>query len=390
MDCHPYVFRTDPVSPRSLYRLAAERMLARYHPREIITTWKRFPKLNSKSSFAKAKRQLTQYFGLLNELVKSDLLDILYNYKWETYRQKHRSILDKEMLDNDLCCTYPEECSGRHNLDLQVPNLEFIMVWKILVGKNSTNLNLLHFLDQYHSCIMMQEMIFSVPPSKSLNFGEHNRLNLLRDVERELLKKPENVVSNVQQLQFFATYRGTNAPTWACLLPAMPRLQSLELHFWVGERFLEIIQENCSGLRELILYRQRQGRGSRDMEKLPQLVGSLSDSLRVLIIDSVDVSFTEKVSRDLQRATAQCKHLKCLKLEADESPLVHWVNSRYRVHTNQLIVTVRRSFEYLKIIRNINRCFNSDVNIHLTCDTYVNIDNHKHAYFRYNKYLFIF
>ena len=120
--------------------------------------------------------------------------------------------------------------------------MEFIMVWKILVGKNSTNLNLLHFLDQYHSCIMMQEMIFSVPPSKGFGF-DNNRINLLRDVEKELLKKPENVVSNVQQLQFFATYRGTNAPTWATLLPAMPRLQSLELHFWIGDRFFEIIEE---------------------------------------------------------------------------------------------------------------------------------------------------
>ena len=381
MDRHPYVFRTDPANPRSLYRLSAEKMLARYHPREIITAWKRFPRLNNKSSFAKAKRQLTQYFNLLNEIIKSDLLDILYNYKWESYRQKHRSILDKEMLDNDLCCTYPEECSGRHNLDLQVPNLEFIMVWKILIGKNSTNLNLLHFLDQYHSCIMMHEMIFSVPPSRF----DSNRMNLLRDVERDLLKKPESVVSNVQQLQFFATYRGTNAPTWATLLAAMPRLQSLELHFWLGDKFFEVIRENCSGLRELILYRQRQGRGSRDIEKLPQLVSKLSDSLRVLIIDSVDVTFTEKVSRELQRATAQCRHLECLKLEADESPLVHWVNTRYRVYTKQLIVTVRRSYQYLKIIRNINRCINSDVNIHLTYDTYVNIDNHKHAYFRYNQ-----
>ena len=116
---------------------------------------------------------------------------------------------------------------------------------------------------------------------------------------------------------------------------------------------------------------------------LPQLVAKLAESLRVLIIDSVDVSFTEKSSRELQRATAQCKHLECLKLEADESPLVHWVNTRYKVHTKELVVTIRRSFEYLKIIRNINRCFNSDVNIHLTYDTYVNIDNHKHAYFRY-------
>ena len=99
MDRHPYIFRTDPANPRSLYRMAAEKMLARYHPREVMTAWKRFPRLNTKSSFAKAKRQLSQYFSLLNEMIKSDLLDLLYNYKWDTYRQKHRSILDKEMLD---------------------------------------------------------------------------------------------------------------------------------------------------------------------------------------------------------------------------------------------------------------------------------------------------
>ena len=119
---HPYIFRTEPANPRSLYRMSAEKLFARYHPREVMTAWKRFPRLNSKTSFAKAKRQLSQYFSLLNEMIKSDLLDLLYNYKWDTYRQKHRSILDKEMLDNDLCCTYPEECSGRHNLEMQVQN----------------------------------------------------------------------------------------------------------------------------------------------------------------------------------------------------------------------------------------------------------------------------
>ena len=357
--------------------MSAEKLMARYHPSEYSTAYRRYPQLNNKSNFAKAKRQLTQYLNLLNEMIKSDLLDILYNYKWESYRQKHRTILDKEMLDNDLCCS--AECSDFHSLDLLVPNLEFILIWKILLGKNSTNLNMLHLLDQYHNGIMMHELSFAVPLSRF----DSSRMNLLRDVEKELLKKPDSVVSNIKQLQFFATYRGTNAPSWATLLAAMPRLQSLELHFWQGEKFFEIIQENCSGLRELILYRQRQGRGSRDIEKLPQLVSSLSQSLRVLIIDSVDVSFTEKVSRELQRATAQCKHLECLKLEADESPLVHWVNTRYRVTTNQLIVVVRRSFEYLKIVRNINRCFNSDVNIDLTYDTYVSIENHKHSYFRY-------
>ena len=89
-----------------------------------------------------------------------------------------------------------------------------------------------------------------------------------------------------------------------------------------------------------------------------------------------------------------------MKLEADESPYVHWVNSRYRVNTKLLIMTLRRSYQYLTIVRyvtylmsvlshdifgcrNINRCFNSDVKIQLTYDTYVDIDNHKHAFFRY-------
>ena len=41
----------------------------------------------------------------------------------------------------------------------------------------------------------------------------------------------------------------------------------------------------------------------------------------------------------------------CLKLEADESPYVHWVNSRYRVNTKLLIMTLRRSYQYLTIVR---------------------------------------
>ena len=43
--------------------------------------------------------------------------------------------------------------------------------------------------------------------------------------------------------------------------------------------------------------------------------------------------------------------VECLKLEADESPYVHWVNSRYRVNTKLLIITLRRSYQYLTIVR---------------------------------------
>ena len=71
-----------------------------------------------------------------------------------------------------------------------------------------------------------------------------------------------------------------------------------------------------------------------------------------------------------------------MKLEAEESPYVNFVNARYKITTKLLLLTVRRSYHYLSIIRNINRCFNSDVDIHLTFDTYVDVDNHKHAYFR--------
>lgn len=71
-----------------------------------------------------------------------------------------------------------------------------------------------------------------------------------------------------------------------------------------------------------------------------------------------------------------------MKLEAEESPYVHFLNSRYKIVTKLLLLKIRRSYQYQNIIRNINRCFNSDVDIHLTYDTYVDIDNHKHAYFR--------
>jgi len=374
---HPYAFRGHPTSPESLYSLSTKLVLGRYIPKPFHSE-RVFTKLTRKADLEKARRQLTKYFNVLNDLIKADLLEMLFNCRWDTYRQKHRTILDKDMLDNELCCTYPEECSGTHGLDLGVTNLEFVMLWKILVGKSATNLNLLPFFDQYHNSIMVQDMMFPSGPPKGI--GWDNRLNLYRDIEQELIKNTKSV-ANVQQIQFFATYRGFNSGTWRTLLQAMPKLQSLELHYWVGENFFDIIRENCSGLRELILFRQRQGRASKDLERIPNLVSSLANTLKVLIIDSVDSSFDQKSAKDLQKAVASCKYLECLKLEADESPYVHWVNSRYRVNTKLLIITLRRSYQYLTIVRNINRCFNSNVEIQLTYDTYVDIDNHKHAFF---------
>ena len=81
-----------------------------------------YPSLGRKQDVERARRQITKYFSCLNEMIKFDLLELLYHHLWSSYRQKHRSILDKEMLDNSLCCTYPEECSGRHRPDLSVTN----------------------------------------------------------------------------------------------------------------------------------------------------------------------------------------------------------------------------------------------------------------------------
>ena len=386
MDRHPYVFRSDPSNPPSLYHLSAARLLARWNPREAVTTKRRFPNLDTKITLVRAKRQLTKYFGLLNDLIKADLLELLFNYKWDSYRQKHRTILDKDMIENDLCCTYPEECSGRHNLDLRVSHLEQVLVWQILVGKTPTNLNMLHWLDQYHSRMLQQEMMITHQLSSFdhmiLSIGQQadKNINVTRDVERELVKNIK-MVANVQQVQFFATYRGCNAPTWSTVLTSMPRLQSLELHFWTGECFFDIIKDTCEGLRELILSRQRQGRATKDYEKLPGLVSALATSLRVLIIDSVDVNIPAKEARELQRAVSECRHLECLKLEAEESPWVHFHNSRYKIATKRLILSVRKSYQYLAIVRNVNRCVENGVKIQLTFDTYVDIDNHKHAFF---------
>ena len=314
MDRHPYVFRADPTNPPSLYNLSAQRLLTRYNQREVINKRLKFKKLDTKAKFDRAKRQLTRYFGLLNDVIKADLMEMLFNYKWDTYRQKHRSIVDKEMLDNNICCTYPEECSGPHSLDLQVPNLELIMLWKILQGRSNASLNMIHFLEQYHNSMMVHEMMITGLLGNYNNSAitgtkeDKSRLGLIIDVERDLVKNSK-IVASVQHLQFFGTYRGDNVSNWSTLLPAMTRLQSLELHFWTGETFFDIIADNCLGLKELILYRQRQGRTTKDLERVPHLVDTLADSLRVLIIDSVDVNFPSKVAKELQKAVSKCKFL---------------------------------------------------------------------------------
>ena len=49
--------------------------------------------------------------------------------------------------------------------------------------------------------------------------------------------------------------------------------------------------------------------------------------------------------------------------------------------TKKLMMTLRKSFKYKTVVRNVNRAFNSDVNIELFYDTYVDVENHKHAFF---------
>ncbi len=44
----------------------------------------------------------------------------------------NRTRLDREMYDNALCCTYPEECSGQHSPDISLPRSEATVLWKIL------------------------------------------------------------------------------------------------------------------------------------------------------------------------------------------------------------------------------------------------------------------
>jgi hypothetical protein len=38
------------------------------------------------------------------------------------------------------------------------------------------------------------------------------------------------------------TYREYNHVSWAKMLPSMQNLQALELHFWTGEHFFQLIK----------------------------------------------------------------------------------------------------------------------------------------------------
>ena len=49
--------------------------------------------------------------------------------------------------------------------------------------------------------------------------------------------------------------------------------------------------------------------------------------------------------------------------------------------TRKLMMTLRKSYNYKTVVRNVNRCFNSDVSIDLFYDTYVNNENHKLSFF---------
>jgi hypothetical protein len=75
---------------------------------------------------------VSRYVGTLPDHLKQDILARLFNSKWMTYRQAHRTRLDREMYDNELCCTYPEECSGQHSSDVILPRSEATVLWKIL------------------------------------------------------------------------------------------------------------------------------------------------------------------------------------------------------------------------------------------------------------------
>ena len=86
-------------------------------------------------------------------------------------------------------------------------------------------------------------------------------------------------------------------------------------------------------IRELILSRQKGGRSFKETEfkDLPELVRNFHHSLRVLIVESGSVVFDQKIARSLQKALSETSQLELLKLEAEESPYLHWVNSRYQV-----------------------------------------------------------
>lgn len=367
----PYIFRRCREPPETLYTLATKAVLRRYIPTSSVN---RRPPVNVAGGNKEKKKQLERYFGVLPEHLKVDLLRFLFGGRWSTYRQSHRTKLDREMFDNRLCCTYPEECTGSHGNDFSVPKHEAVLIWKILQGQTSNSLDLLPFMEGYQHNFMFEDMLYNI------GARENNRDNQLRDVETEVLKNSKSL-PYIQNVMLIGTYREINAPVWSKLFASMTNLQSLELHFWAGDHFFQLIRDICVDLREVILSRQRQSRLTRDLDMLPSIVRKFKNTLKVFIVDSRDKPFGLKTSKDLQRALSECEHLECLKLESEDSPYMHWCNSRYRVKTKKLLMTLRRSSKYKTIVRNINRCFNPDVVIDLFYDTYVDVDNHKHAFF---------
>ena len=45
------------------------------------------------------------------------------------------------MYDNNLCCTYPEECPGLHESCYLVPKEDLVIIWRILQVIHLFNIN---------------------------------------------------------------------------------------------------------------------------------------------------------------------------------------------------------------------------------------------------------
>jgi len=361
----PYKFQSAASPPASLYMLAINKVLARYNTgcshNKCPLKWLK----TSKKDLAKQRRQLSSYLGHLPDPIKADLMKVVFNDRIHTYRQAMQTTLDRGMYDNEICCTYPDECSSKHEPEFNISDEENVLLWKILQGKQSTELNLLPFME-------LQPKILDIC-----------RDNQIKMIEAEICKSPKMVL-NVQTLKFVGTYRNYNLGMWSRLLPTMVHLQSIELHYWSCDAFLFLIQTCCKNLKEIILTRQKcssLGRPGRALENLPSLVTAFQHSLKVLIVDVGSSCFDPSMVTRLHKSLANVENLECLKLEARESPYLHWNNCRYQVSTKLLIMTLRRSARYLDVVRNVNRCFSSTVKINLHYDTYVDIDTHKHAFF---------
>jgi len=370
----PYCFRKCRDPPTTLYMLSMKVVLRRYlYTEETVKKPLNYPSLRNKSS----KRQMERYLSVLPSHLKSDILTNLFSGgNWYSYRQAQKTMLDRQMFDNNLCCTYPEECPGLHESSFRVNKEDLVAIWRILQGTQSTTLDLLPFMENYNESYLWEDNMFNLSTTTRDIF----RNNQLRAIESSLTQS-QKILANIQKVLLIGTFRELNAPLWAKLLPTMLYLQSIELHFWAAEHFFKIIHDLDVELKELILCRQRKSMLTKDIDLIPKIITKFKSSLRIFILDSKDQPFTEKLSKDIQRAISKCENLECLKIESCESPYLHWCNSRYRIKTKKLIMSLRRSDNYRTVIRNINRCFNSDVNIDLFYDTYVDIDNHKHSFF---------